>query len=171
MMGYSLPTIFAALLSACMLWVVVSDARHYIISNRLNAVIALLFVAAVMLIPIPGWLSALAAAGVMLLVGLGLFSLGLMGGGDIKLLVVLSLWTGWHVATLQFLFMTAIAGGVLVVIVLIARAVLPPLWLKANPPKNLPRLLTRKQPIPYGIAIAAGFCWIVWMGLVPALPV
>jgi prepilin peptidase CpaA len=105
----------------------------------------------------------------VLAVGLGLFTLGLMGGGDIKLLVVLTLWTGWTAATAQFIFLTAIFGGLLVVVVLLMRAVLPPLWLKLRPKHNLPRLLTRKQPVPYGIAIAAAFAWLMWTGGITGL--
>lgn len=163
-----LPELFKIALALCMVWVMISDASHYIISNRLNAVVLALYVAAVFLLvldPLP----ALGAAGIMLLVGLGLFSLGLMGGGDIKLLVVLTLWTGWDLATPQFLFLTAILGGALVLIVLPARAILPPIWLKLRPGKPLPRLLTRKQPVPYGIAIAAAFLWLMAIDGVPTL--
>ena len=165
----ALHPLFLYALSATMLWVVVSDAVHYIISNVLNAVILALYITAVILLPIPGWLPALGAAGVVLVIGLGLFALGLMGGGDIKLLVVLSLWTGWGVQTLQFIFLTAIFGGLLVILVLILRAIIPPILVRTNPARNLPRLLTRKQPVPYGIAIAAAFAWLLWTGGIPAL--
>lgn len=158
-------------LSACMLWVVISDAKHYIISNALNLAVVVLYVIAVVLLPIPlgDWLWALAAAALMLVIGLGFFTLGLMGGGDIKLLVVLSLWTGWGIQTLQFIFLTAICGGILVVIVLLLRLILAPILFKLRPSHNLPRLLTHKQPVPYGIAIAAAFTWMLWMGAIPAL--
>ena len=153
-----------------MLWVVISDAWHYIISNMLNAVILVLYIVAAVLLPIHGWLPALGAAALVLVVGLGLFALGLMGGGDIKLLVVLSLWTGWGIQTLQFIFLTAVFGGALVVVVLLLRALVPPMLRASNPTRNLPRLLTRKQPVPYGIAIAAAFAWLLWHGGIAALP-
>ena len=162
---------FAAALLLCMLWVVVSDMWHYIIPNTLNGFIIVLYVAAVIMLPIHDWLPALGAAALVLAVGLGMFSLGLMGGGDIKLLVALSLWTGWDMATPRFIFMTAIAGGLLVVVVLLLRAILPPVWLKLRPTKTLPRLLTKKQPVPYGIAIAAAFAWLLWTGQVSGLSV
>ena len=147
-----------------MFWVVVSDASHYIISNLLNGVLLAIYIAALLLLPLTPWLPAIGAAVLVLAVGLGLFTLGLMGGGDIKLLVVLTLWTGWSAATPQFIFLTAIFGGLLVVLVLLMRALLPPVWLVLCPKHNLPRLLTRKQPVPYGIAIAAAFTWLLWTG-------
>ncbi|MFZ4541767.1 MAG: A24 family peptidase [Rickettsiales bacterium] len=156
-------------LALCMVWVVVSDTWNYIISNTLNAFILALYIMAVICLPIHDWPTALGAAVLILIVGLGLFALGLMGGGDIKLLVVLSLWTGWGMPTLEFIFMTAIFGGLLVIVVLIARAILPGIWLKARPTRNLPRILTRKQPVPYGIAIALAFSWLLWGGRVPGL--
>lgn len=155
-----------------MLWVVISDASYYIISNLLNSVLLVIYIAALLLLPLTPWLPAIGAAALLLAVGLGLFTLGLMGGGDIKLLVVLSLWTGWSATTPQFIFLTAIFGGLLVVVVLLMRVMLPPVWLKVRPKHNLPRLLTRKQPVPYGIAIAAAFAWLLWTdnikGLSPA---
>ena len=161
--------LFIVTLSACMFWVVVSDASQYIISNLLNAVLLAIYIAALVLLPLTPWLPALGAAALVLAVGLGLFTLGLMGGGDIKLLVVLSLWTGWSKMTPQFIFLTAVFGGVLVFLVLLMRLVLPPLWLKLRPKHNLPRLLTRKQPVPYGIAIAAAFAWLLWTGGIAGL--
>lgn len=150
-----------------MLWVVATDASRYIISNRLNLVVLGLYVAAVALIPNMPVLTALATAGIVLAVGLGLFTLGLMGGGDIKLLVVLSLWTGWSETTPQFIFLTAICGGVLVVLVLFARFLAAAFLQKEG--KTLPRLLTKKQPVPYGIAIAAAFAWLLWTGQIYGL--
>ncbi len=165
-----IPLIFAALLSALMVWVIISDITRYIIPNLLNGIIIVLYVLAAVLLPVDP-LMALATAALVLLVGLALFALGLMGGGDIKLLVVLSLWTGWGMTTPQFIFMTAIMGGALVIIVLLMRVLLPGLWLKLRPTKPLPRFLTRKQPVPYGIAIAAAFLFILWKGMIPGLPV
>lgn len=160
--------LFMIALSACMAWVVISDASRYIISNILNGIVLGLYVLAIFFLPVAP-LPALAAAALLLVLGLGFFALGLMGGGDIKLLVVLTLWTGWSMATAQFIFLTAISGGLLVIVVLILRAIVPPLLLKANPTRNLPRLLTRKQPVPYGIAIAFAFLWLMWTGGIPAL--
>jgi prepilin peptidase CpaA len=156
-------------LGAAMLIVIVSDTLRYIIPNWLNLGILLAYVLAAVLLPSqPLW--SVAAASLVLLFGLGSFSLGLMGGGDVKLLTVLVLWTGWTISTLSFLFLTAIAGGVLVVIVLMARVLIPPFLRRNHPEKPLPRILARKQPVPYGIAIALAFLWVMYLEAVRVHP-
>lgn len=164
-------SLFTALLWLAMAAVIVCDASRYIIPNNLNLAILLLYFAAIFLLPIaPGVaLSALGAGSAVLLVGLGLFALGLMGGGDVKLLAVLALWTGWSLATVNFLVLTALFGGALVVVVLLARAILPPILFKIRPTMNIPRLLVRKQPVPYGLAIAGGFSYLLATHGVPGL--
>jgi prepilin peptidase CpaA len=157
-------TIFALVLSLAMVVVIVRDAVHYVIPNTLNLAILGLYTFAAYLLHLD-WPMALVAAAIVLVIGFGIFSLGLMGGGDIKLLVVLSLWTGWGMPTIMFIMYTAILGGLLVILVLLMRFLLPPLWKG----RNLPRLLIAKQAVPYGIAIAASFLLMLWFGAVPGL--
>lgn len=158
--------LFAILLTAAMVAVIAYDVRHYIIPNALNVFILGAYPFAAYLLGLD-WPMALLAAGIALLLGMGIFALGFMGGGDIKLLVVLVLWIGWDMAAVNFLFLTAIAGGALVIAVMLARFILPPLWRG----RNLPRLLSPKQPVPYGIAIAAGFIVVLWSGQIPGIGV
>ena len=84
----------------------------------------------------------------LLVVGSFLFSANLLGGGDVKLLASSSLWFnlsgGW-----QMLVMVAIAGGLLAILILSLRTLLPDRahrWIPLRP----------KSGIPYGVAIAAG---------------
>jgi prepilin peptidase CpaA len=67
-----------------------------------------------------------------------------VGGGDVKLLAAASLWLGWP-ALLPFLIWTAMAGGILGVVL-----ALRILYVRH----------VRKAPVgtevPYGIALAAG---------------
>lgn len=135
--------------------VIVFDARHYVIPNWLNFGIAALYVAYFALVLPQPWWDGVAACGAMLAVGFLLFSLGIMGGGDVKLLTVSMLWTGWSALSLQFVFATAIVGGILTIALLILRRVVPLLKIR-----SLPRILMRGQPVPYGIAIALAFFWI-----------
>lgn len=155
---------FTLALTVAMAAVVLYDSTRYLIPNPLNGAILLLWLIGIFFLPIDPWMS-LAAAAVVLVVGLGFFALGLMGGGDIKLLVVLTLWTGWSMLTVHFLMLTAIMGGVLVVVMLVLRAAGQTL-LRGH---TLPRFFTPKQPVPYGLAIAAAFLLLLWRGMIPAL--
>lgn len=158
--------IFALVLSIFMVAVMAIDASKYVIPNTLNLFLLALYPFAAYLLGLD-WPMALVAAGIVLAIGLGVFALGFMGGGDIKLLAVLVLYTGWHMATVNFLFLTGVCGGGLVIAVLFARFILPPLFKG----RALPRLLTRKQPIPYGIAIAIGFLVVLWTNQIPGVAV
>lgn len=159
-------TLFAFTLTGFMAAVVLIDATKYVIPNTLNLFLLGMYPFAAYLLGLD-WPMALLAASIVLAVGLGIFALGFMGGGDIKLLVVLVLYTGWHVSTVNFLFLTGVCGGLLVIVVLLARFLLPALFKG----RNLPRLLTRKEPVPYGIAIAAGFLVVLWAGQIPGFAV
>lgn len=81
-----------------------------------------------------------------------LFSLGLMGGGDAKLIAAAAVWTGWA-ALPSFVLATAVAGGVLALAALAARCVAAP---SASLPAFANRLLEPGQGVPYAVAIAAG---------------
>ena len=163
-----IPLIFVGALTLAMLLVVVLDATRYTIPNLLNLAIILLYGVAVFLLPVQP-VMALAAAGIVLAIGMAMFALGFVGGGDAKLLFALTLWTGWTETTPLFFFLTGICGGVLVVAVLLLRAIVPPLLFKAHPTRALPRLLTRKQPVPYGLAIAPAFLLLLLTGKIPGL--
>ena len=68
------------------------------------------------------------------------FRLGILGGGDVKLLAAAALWLG-AAALMPFLMATALAGGLLAVAFLA--------W-------ALVRRDRGRVALPYGIAIAAG---------------
>jgi prepilin peptidase CpaA len=151
----NLPMLFLAALTLAMLAVIYFDMREFIIPNNLCIAIAMLY--------LPGFyflhlnpVNGLITGGIVLVLGMGLFALKVMGGGDIKLLAALALWTGWNEVTLSFLFAMAIFGGIFAIAVMVLRNIvrLP----------NLPRILTKGQPIPYGVAIAAAFLLVLWKG-------
>jgi prepilin peptidase CpaA len=135
-----------------------TDVFTMTIPNRLNIGLALAFFA---LAPIAGlgWqdvLSHMGAGAAMLLVGILLFSLGWLGGGDAKLLAAASLWLGLD-HLLVFLTYTAAFGGALALAVLAYRSApvgaLPlPGWAA--------RLHTKGEGMPYGVAIAAGALFV-----------
>lgn len=88
------------------------------------------------------------------LVGMGMFAAGWIGGGDAKILAASIPWLGLP-ATIPFVLVTAVAGGVLAVSLLWLRSgLISPLL--ANGPAWLTRLATRGENVPYGVAIAIG---------------
>jgi prepilin peptidase CpaA len=153
-----IPFAFAVLLSGMMLAVLWKDTREYRIPNTLNSSIFLLWLPALFLLNV-SLIGGLLGFGLVLAVGLGLFALRLMGGGDIKLLAVLALWMGGWQGTLSLLLATVLLGGVLAILLVILRRIVAPM------PK-LPRVLTKGAPIPYGVAIAGAFLWLLWRGQV-----
>jgi prepilin peptidase CpaA len=89
-----------------------------------------------------------------LIVAIGLFSMGWIGGGDAKLFAAASLWLGWSGLPL-FLMATALAGGALALVLLQVRAA----WLRpylSGGPAWLARLAAPESAVPYGVAIAVG---------------
>ncbi len=90
---------------------------------------------------------------IALLVGMGLFALRVIGGGDAKLIAAACLWLGPS-ASFEFILWTAVFGGLLSLALIVARRdVAPhivggPVWVHT--------LLETKGDIPYGIAICAG---------------
>lgn len=89
----------------------------------------------------------------VLVAGMCLFAAGLMGGGDVKLLAVTSLWAAPD-RLLEMLFVMTLAGGVLGLLVIAGNR------LRALPAFGaLPPLST--ATVPYGVAIAAAGLWVV----------
>ena len=163
-----LPMIFALALSLAMAVVVISDTRHFIIPNSLNLFLLALYALAAYLLGFD-WLLGVVAMAVVLIIGMLIFATGILGGGDIKLLIVLMLWIGWGGTTGNFLFLTAIFGGFLAMILLLARVTIGPVWRRLSPSRRAPRVLTPKQPLPYGVAIAAAFMLLLWTNQIPHL--
>src|SRR5918994_1398554 len=87
------------------------DIRERRIPNRLTGALAALYPVYVLVSSTPvAWPAALGLAAVVFMIGLGLFARGLIGGGDVKLLAVLSLWAGPE-KFLWFMLVTTLAGG------------------------------------------------------------
>jgi prepilin peptidase CpaA len=134
----------------------VEDFRRLIIPNLVPAGLCLLW--PVYLATTPATLApALAAAGcaaAVLLGGALLFSRGLIGGGDVKLLTAATLWAGAG-ATPALLVLTALFGGLLCLLLLTPlsahfAAVGQVVFDRASAPGNG----KKSAVVPYGVAIA-----------------
>lgn len=88
-----------------------------------------------------------------LFVGAGMFALKWLGGGDAKLLAAVMLWLGLPGA-LPLLLFTAMAGGGLCLVLILARTYLQVYAM--NGPVWILRLMEPKGDVPYGVAIAVG---------------
>jgi prepilin peptidase CpaA len=130
-------------LAAILIVAAVIDVRTFTISNRLNAVVALLapvYWLSIALNPWPGMAIQLAAGGAVFLLLAAAFYAGMMGGGDVKLAAALALWFP-PAGTVRFLILMSIAGGVLTLGILV--------WHRVKQRDGRPE-------IPYGVAIAFG---------------
>ena len=135
-----------ALLGLLMIAAAISDVRSRTISNELNAAMALL--------AIPFWITSglalwpavplqFGAAFAVFLVFAGLFAIGAMGGGDVKMIGAVMLWIPLPLF-MPTLMVMAIGGGVLSAVMLI--------HMKLRPSD-------KPVEVPYGVAIAAAGLW------------
>ena len=135
------PHLLAALLAALLLAAIATDLRARIIPNRLNLAIALL--------ALPWWwVNGFGGVAILVQVGLaasalllftGAFALGMMGGGDVKMIVALALWLP-PLMFAEMLVWMALGGGVLTLVMLVRHKV---------------RNGEGRPEIPYGVAISA----------------
>ena len=134
------------ILGLLMIAAAISDVRSRTISNELNAAMALL--------AIPFWIATglalwpeipvqFGAALLVFLIFAGLFAVGAMGGGDVKMIGAVMLWIPLPLF-LPMLMIMAIGGGILSVLMLI--------HMKLRPSD-------KPVEVPYGVAIAAAGLW------------
>jgi prepilin peptidase CpaA len=139
--------VLAGALAFLLLLAAASDLSERLVPNRIPAALLALFI--VCCAADGRWTTlgfGLAAAVVVLALGLGAFRLGWLGGGDVKLMVAVAAWVG-PAGLPEFLLGTALFGGGLALVVA-ARAVF------AAPPLGAPAL--RRVELPYAVAIALG---------------
>ncbi|WP_137753513.1 prepilin peptidase [Sphingopyxis sp. L1A2A] len=135
-----------AVLGLLMIAAAISDLRSRSISNELNAAMALL--------AIPFWIASglalwpdvpiqFGAAFAVFLVFAGLFAIGAMGGGDVKMIGAVMLWIPLPLF-LPMLMVMAVGGGILSAMMLIHMKL---------------RRSDKVVEVPYGVAIAAAGLW------------
>jgi len=130
-------------LAAALVVAAVIDVRTFTISNRFNLAVALgapVYWLSVAVALWPGMAIQLAAGGTVFALFACAFHLGMMGGGDVKLAAALALWFP-PIATIRFLVIMSIAGGILTL------AILGFHYLRKR---------EGRPQIPYGVAISIG---------------
>lgn len=148
-----------AALATLLLFVAVNDFRYFIIPNKAVVAIALIYpiyaLSAGLDVGMNGWVGGIAAGGVVLMLGAGLFAIGAFGGGDAKLIAAVALWAGPSLLA-QFLLLTAITGGVLAAAFLVAKSI-------AKPAEESGTIESgTANDIPYGVAISTGGLFVCW---------
>lgn len=142
-------------LAIALIFAAVSDIRERKIANWLNIGIAagapVFWIASGMAFW-PDMVIQLGLAFVVFWAFAGLFALGALGGGDVKLLGALALWFT-PLAFLDMLVVMAVVGGATAVAFVVRRAVFKP-----ETPGTLP----------YGVAITAGALWVLGSTYIPA---
>jgi len=160
----ALQLLFLAVLPALAIVAGLTDLTSMKIPNWISGLLILGFFPAALLVGLAPMTMAIhvAVAVAALLIGMGLFALRLLGGGDVKLMAAACLWLGVSGAGV-FVLSTAAIGGLFCLILILARKWLRPYL--AGGSGWLGRLMEPRGDIPYGVAIAAGVL-VAW----PASP-
>ena len=143
--------IIFALFSACLIAAAVCDFTALKVPNTLTASFAAIGICVVLFQSPGAALMTLGAAFAVFLLGWVFFALGVMGGGDGKLMAAASIWLGPS-ALLDFAVLIALFGALLSAVILgLIRAeqyqvFLGPTWMT--------RLSRPRPPVPYALAIA-----------------
>lgn len=150
-------------------WAALQDIVVRLIPNWLSVVI---FGLGMVLRVVSGdWLWALGASALVFALCVLAWRWGLLGGGDVKLLAAVTpLVPPWDVPAL--IAAIALAGGLLAVLFILLRWLLPPPPVpNARPRQGLRRVwrvearrIRRGGPLPYAVAIALGTAWIALGG-------
>src|SRR5260370_2268815 len=129
--------------------------RRYQIPDRYALAITLAFLLFAVGGDWPAALLGVAAGVVTFALGTILFAKGWLGGGDVKLLAAVALWIAPPLLA-PFALVTSLAGAILSIAMLTPlRRCLP------APPADLAHDTGLRQPIPYGVAIAAGRLFVL----------
>jgi prepilin peptidase CpaA len=139
-----------------------TDATKLQIPNWVSISLVLFFaVFAVMAhMPLSDIAAHLAVGAIVLVIGMGLFAWGKFGGGDAKLIAAVSLWFGWPML-MPGLFMIAVFGGLLTLAILVLRHFEVATWFEGHGYHSI--MLEKGRGVPYGVAIAAGFVFLIFM--------
>jgi prepilin peptidase CpaA len=132
------------------------DVVSYTIPNWISAALVAAFPVAALAqgLPLQTMGINLGVGVAALILGMVMFAMRWIGGGDAKLFAAAALWLGWP-AVPVYLGVTGIAGGAVAVGLLSLRSPLVAGYV-VNSPAWLRRLAEPGENVPYGVAIAVG---------------
>lgn len=153
---------FVALLLAA----ATSDVKNLTIPNRISAAIILLYPAHALSSPVTlDWAADLVVGAGFLVVGFGLFVWGRFGAGDVKLATGAALWSGIAFGA-HFLAVMGVVGGLIATTMLVRQFLNKPVTAEGA---DIDRTTAnRRQPMPYGVAIAAGGIYVALIKILGA---
>jgi prepilin peptidase CpaA len=158
--------LWVTLLCLCILVVVYTDLKSYLIPNWINGVILMLYPAFYFTAPEPiAWQIPVYGFLFCFALGFATFAVRMMGGGDCKLFIALGPWVGWSDTMMHFILYFTLYGLLMSVILAVIRG-----CIAKERTESVPEIFRRKAPIPYGLAIGAGFITVLAMGIVHGLP-
>ena len=140
----------------CMAFAAVSDLLSMTIANRVSLILVGAFL---ILAPLTGmdWSqygTLVAVFAAILSVTFTLFAVGGMGGGDAKLIAATAIWIGLSPTLLGYLLYSAVAGGLLTILILAYRGSALAVYTGGNP--LLRNLADGEVGVPYAIALGIG---------------
>lgn len=131
------------------------DLASFTIPNFLTAGLLALFLVFALAVGFNlstiGW--HLLAGSVALALGIALFALGYVGGGDAKLFAATVLWLGFRDLMAYALVASVIGGCLAIALIALRRFPLPEFLLRYS---WIAKLHDTRSGIPYGVALAAG---------------
>ena len=148
MMNFGFTDVLCAALAALLVVAAVIDLRTRTIPDWLSIAVALgapLFWWASTLAFYPDVLERIGSAYLLFIFFFGMFCLGAMGGGDVKLAGAVALWFA-PVTNLVFFVITAFAGGAVTLLTM---------WHHRRAGRE------GRPEVPYGVAIALGGMWLL----------
>lgn len=158
-----LASLLITLFLAGLIFGALHDVASMTIPNWLSIAFAVLFPVGSLILGVPlvtiGW--HILAGFIALLICFGLFSVGVFGGGDAKLIPAVMVWVG-PAGAMAFVYGLALTGGLLAILILMSRKFVPAQAI----PGFLQRSVVEGPGIPYAVAIAFGGIWAI-----PASPV
>ncbi|HMQ57091.1 MAG TPA: prepilin peptidase [Rhizobiaceae bacterium] len=136
-----------------MIYAIVSDAVTMKIANRVSVGLAVAFVPLALIggMPLADIGMHLVAGLVLLAATFCLFSFGVMGGGDAKLIAATAIWYGWNIVLVHYILTASMIGGGFTLALLMFRH--SPLAGYAATFPMLRHLSDQQKGIPYGIAL------------------